>query len=139
MTDHVPTPDQTAAPVALEGVAAPAPALPENASAPASAADTPRSGGASNRGGRGGRGWGRKPGGGTAPASGDNAATADAREEVAGLVAHGPVAVEQRRCQVVAGLSARGPDAKQAPGATATCIAKVGAELQALTLSPRHI
>ena len=78
MIDHVPTPDQTAAPVALEGVAAPAPALPENASAPASAADAPRSGGASNRGGRGGRGRGRKPGGGTAPASGDNAATADA-------------------------------------------------------------
>ena len=45
---------------------------------------------------------------------------------------HGAVAVEQRRCQVVAGLSARGADAKQAPGATAECIAKVGAELQVL-------
>ena len=74
MTDHVPTPDQTAAPAAPEGAAAPA--LPENASS--SATDTPRPAGASNRGGRGGRGRGRKPGGGDQAASADAAAPADA-------------------------------------------------------------
>lgn len=77
MTDHQPTPDQTAAPAALEGAAAAAPALPENASATASATDTPRSAGASNRGGRGGRGRGRKPGtdGGNTAAPADGTAT----------------------------------------------------------------
>ena len=74
MTDHLPTPDQTAAPAALEGAAAPA--LPENA--PASTADTPRPAGASNRGGRGGRGRGRKPGGRDQAASADAAAPTDA-------------------------------------------------------------
>lgn len=74
MTDHQPTPDQNAVPAAPEGTAAAAPALPENASAPANAAETPRPAGASNRGGRGGRGRGRKPGG---AASADAAAPAD--------------------------------------------------------------
>ncbi|WP_245606854.1 ProQ/FINO family protein [Simplicispira psychrophila] len=74
MTDHLPTPDQTAAPAAPEGAAAPA--LPENASA--SAADTHRPAGASNRGGRGGRGRGRKPGGGDQAAPADAHAPADA-------------------------------------------------------------
>ena len=78
MTDHVPIPDQTAAPVAVEGAAAPASALPESASAPASAANAPRRAGASNRGGRAGRGRARKPGAGAgnaAPASTDASAT----------------------------------------------------------------
>ena len=71
MTDHLPTPDQTAAPAAPQGAAAPA--LPENAPA-TSAAGTPRPAGASRR---GGRGRGRKPGGGSAaPTAAD--ATADA-------------------------------------------------------------
>ncbi len=77
MTDHVPIPDQTAAPVAVEGAAAPASALPESASAPASAANAPRPAGASNRGGRGGRGRGRKPGAGGGDASAATAAPAD--------------------------------------------------------------
>ena len=58
MTDHQPTPDQTAAPAA-----------PEGAAAAASATDTPRPAGASNRGGRGGRGRGRKPGAGAGGAA----------------------------------------------------------------------
>ena len=75
MTDHLPTPDQTAAPAAPEGAAAPA--LTENApvaSTSASAAGTPRPAGASRR---GGRGRGRKPGGGDRAASADAAAPAD--------------------------------------------------------------
>ena len=83
MTDHVPIPDQTAAPVAVEGAAAPASALPESASAPASAANGPRRAGASHPGaptpgGPGGRGRARKPGAGAgnaAPASPDASAT----------------------------------------------------------------
>ena len=70
MTDHLPTPDQTAAPAAPQGAAAPA--LPENAPA-TSAAGTPRPAGASRR---GGRGRGRKPGGGSAAPTAADAATA---------------------------------------------------------------
>lgn len=70
MTDHLPTPDQTAAPAAPQGAAAPA--LPENAFA-TSAAGTPRPAGASRR---GGRGRGRKPGGGSAAPTAADAATA---------------------------------------------------------------
>lgn len=72
MTDHLPTPDQTAAPAAPQGAAAPA--LPENAFA-TSAAGTPRPAGASRR---GGRGRGRKPGGGSAAPTAADAATATA-------------------------------------------------------------
>ena len=78
MTDHQPTPDQTAVPAAPEGAAAAAPALPENACAAANAAETTRPAGASNRGGRGGRGRGRKPGadaGNAAPAPTDASTT----------------------------------------------------------------
>lgn len=85
MTDHVPTPDQTAAPAAPEGAAAPT--LPENASA--RAADTPRSAAASRR---GGRGRGRKPGdGAAAPASADAAATGEAGHAAAPRRAPRPV------------------------------------------------
>lgn len=85
MTDHVPTPDQTAAPAAPEGAAAPT--LPENASA--RAADTPRSAAASRR---GGRGRGRKPGdGAAAPASADTAATGEAGHAAAPRRAPRPV------------------------------------------------
>lgn len=73
MTDHLPTPDQTAAPAAPQGAAAPA--LPENAFATSSAAGTPRPAGASRR---GGRGRGRKPGGGSAAPTAADAATATA-------------------------------------------------------------
>ncbi len=85
MTDHLPTPDQTAAPAAPQGAAAPA--LPENAFA-TSAAGTPRPAGASRR---GGRGRGRKPGGGSA------APTAAVAATVAATAGDGTSAAQPRR------------------------------------------